>query len=141
MAVQATDRATATVQVHHRVPRCLLRLRDQADAHQDITPEALADWMDFEAEALEHGVDPDLSRDALAGLIEGSTVEMPTEEHRALHSGAGHFREWGRRGGVTTLSRYGRPWFALLAGRRWKKATAEDLAGYLTATVSEGGSA
>lgn len=119
----------------------MLRLRDQADAHRDISPEALADWMDHEAEALEHGVNLDIGRDDLAELVEGSTVEMATEEHRALHSGAGHFREWGRRGGVTTLSRYGRPWFALLAGRRWKKATPEDLAGYLAATVSEGGSA
>ena len=73
MAAQTTAQ-TAAVQVHHRVPRCLLRLRDQADAHTDLDGAALQAWLDYEAEAQEHGVDPDLSRDELAELIDGSTV-------------------------------------------------------------------
>lgn len=44
------------------------------------------------------------------------------------HSGvAGDFARWGRLGGLETLRRYGRPWFALLARRRWKKVGAEAL--------------
>jgi len=37
------------------------------------------------------------------------------------------FRRWGRRGGLTTLRRYGSDCFALLALRRWGRITAEAL--------------
>jgi hypothetical protein len=38
------------------------------------------------------------------------------------------FARWGRRGGLRTLTLYGCGWFALLAGRRWEKIAAEQLA-------------
>lgn len=124
-------------QVHHRIPRCLLRLRDQADAHTDLDGAALQAWLDYEAEAQEHGVDPDISREALAELVETSTVEMDAGAHRAGH--AEDFRRWGRRGGLTTLARYGTPWFALLALRRWGKIEAEALAEAFAALATIGG--
>jgi hypothetical protein len=114
-------------EVHHRVPRCVLRLRDRADACADpLSAEGLALWMDYELEALRFGVDPDMSRDELAALIEGSTVEIPREEHRDGH--AEDFARWGRHGGLATLRRYGTAWFSLLARRRWERITAEALA-------------
>ncbi len=93
-------------EVHHRVARCILRLRDRADACADpLSAHGLALWMDYELEALRFGVDPDVSREELAALIEGSTVEIPREEHRDDH--ADDFARWGRRGGLATLRRYG----------------------------------
>jgi hypothetical protein len=83
-------------------------------------------WLDWELEALRWGVDPDVSRDELAALVEGSTVEIGRDEHRDRH--AGDFARWGRCGGLTTLRRYGTAWFSLLARRRWGKVSAEDLA-------------
>lgn len=114
-------------QVHHRIPRCLLRLRDAADASaaQDLNGAALQAWLDYEAEAQEHGVDPEIERDELAELVETSMVEMDAGEHRAGH--AEDFRRWGRRGGLRTLALYGAPWFTLLALRRWEKIEAEAL--------------
>jgi hypothetical protein len=41
-------------------------------------------------------------------LIERSTFEIPTTEHRRLHQEEGDFVRWGRRGGRRTLSLYGR---------------------------------
>ncbi len=38
---------------------------------------------------------------------------------------------WGTLGGLTTFYRYGADYYRLLARRRWNKATAEDLAGYV----------
>ena len=118
----------ASLEVHHEVPRCLLRLRDRADA-AGLTGEGIQRWLDFEHEAMRWGVDPDVSRDELAGMVEASTVEIPAEEHRAEH--AGDFARWGRRGGLATLRLYGAPWFSLLALRRWKKVGAEALGEHL----------
>jgi hypothetical protein len=110
---------------HHRVPRCLLRLRDRAEAHTELDGEGLALWMDYELEALHFGVDPDVSREELAALVEGSTVEIPREEHRNGH--ASDFARWGRRGGLVIVRRYGTAWFGLLARRRWERISAEEL--------------
>ena len=82
--------------------------------------------MNYELEALRHGVDPDISCDELAALIEGSTVEIPREEHQNGH--AEDFARWGRRGGLVTARRYGTAWFGLLAARRWERISAEALA-------------
>jgi hypothetical protein len=124
--------ATAAREVHHRVARCVLGLRDRADACADpLSAEGLALWMDYELEALRFGVDPDVSREELAALIEGSTVEIPSEEHRDGH--AEDFARWGRRGGLVTVRRYGTAWFALLAARRWERISAEELARTFTA--------
>jgi hypothetical protein len=119
-------------EVHHRVARCVLGLRDRADACADpLSAEGLALWMDYELEALHFGVDPEVSRDELAALIEGSTVEILREEHRNGH--ADDFARWGRRGGLATVRRYGTAWFSLLARRRWERITAEELSTLLAA--------
>jgi hypothetical protein len=124
--------ATAPREVHHRVARCVLGLRERADACADpLSAEGLALWMDYELEALRFGVDPDMSRGELAALIEGSTVEIPREEHKDGH--AGDFARWGRRGGLVTVRRYGTAWFGLLARRRWERITAEELTRTFTA--------
>jgi len=121
---QGAERAKG--EAHHRVPRCLLRLRDRADAHTELDGEGLQLWLDYEFEALRWGVDPDLSREALAALVEGSGVELDRYEHREIH--AGDFARWGRLGGLATLRRYGTAWFSLLARRRWEKISGDALA-------------
>jgi hypothetical protein len=78
--------ASAPREVHHRVPRCLLRLRERAEAHTELDGEGLGLWMDYELEALRFGVDPDVSREELAALVEGSTVELSQEKHRDGHA-------------------------------------------------------
>ena len=119
--------ATAPLEVHHQVARCVLRLRDRADACADpLSAEGLALWVDYELEALRWSLDPDISREELAAMIAGSTVEIPREEHRNGH--ADDFARWGRRGGLATVRRYGTAWFVLLAAKRWERISAEELA-------------
>ena len=65
--------ASGRQEVHHSVPQCLLRLRDRADAHQELDGEGFQLWLDYELEALPHGIDPDISHEELAALIEDST--------------------------------------------------------------------
>ena len=113
-------------EVHHRVPRCLLKVYDWGHG-PGLEPEDLQAWFDWEEEAFRYGVDPDIFREDLVALIEGSTVELEGKAHRASHSAAGDFARWGRQGGLTTLNLYGRSWFALLARRRWKKISAVQL--------------
>ena len=115
--------------VHHRVPRCLLKAWDRGHG-PGLESEDLAAWLEWEEEAHRYGVSPDVSREDLAALIRGSTVEIAEDDHRAGHSAAGDFARWGRFGGLETLRRYGRPWFSLLARRRWKKMGAEALDRY-----------
>src|SRR5215210_8952667 len=67
------------------------------------------------------------SREDLRALIENSTFEIPTTEHRRLHQEASDFVRWGRRGGRRTLALYGRPYFSLLARLRWGRAPLEAL--------------
>ena len=118
---------TAPREVHHRVARCVLGLRDKADACADaLSAEGLALCMDYELDALRFGVNPDMSREELAVLIKSSMVEIPREEHRGAH--ASDFAQWGKRGGLMTARRYGTAWFGLLARRRWERITAEELA-------------
>ncbi len=120
--------ARTVPELHHRVPRCLLRLYDRAASRPDFDGEGIELWLEFEHEAMRYGIDAEISRDDLAALIEASTVLLPREEHRAGHSEASDFVRWGRRGGRETLRRYGRPWFALLARRRWGRISASELA-------------
>ena len=56
-------------------------------------------------------------------LIENTTFEIPTTEHRRLHQEEGDFVRWGRR----TLALYGRPYFSLLARLRWGRIDVEAL--------------
>jgi len=116
----------AAQEVHHRMPRCLLGLRERADEGNGIDGEGIQAWLDWELEAARYGVAPDIPRERLAELVEGSTVEMGRDEHREEH--AGDFARWGRRGGLATLRRYGSAWFSLLAKRRWGRITAQQLA-------------
>lgn len=88
-------------------------------------------WFEWEEEAFRYEVDSDVSREELAALIDGSTVELEGEEHRASHSAAGDFTRWGQLGGLETLRRYGRLWFSLLGRRRWGRVGEEALARYL----------
>ena len=112
-------------EIHQRVPQCLLRLRDRADAHPELDGEGIQLWLDYELEALRYGVDPDISRKDLKALVEGSTVLVPREDHRAGHEN--DVVRWGRRGGRATLRRYGTSWFSLLARRRWERVSGTEL--------------
>jgi len=50
-----------------------------------------------------------VSRDGLRALIESSTREIPTTEHRRLHQEEGDFVRWGRRGGQIYLGKTSDP--------------------------------
>jgi hypothetical protein len=98
--------------VHHGAPRCLLGLFDAAAG--------LADRSEFDADAERLSIEVrGLSREELTALIEASTREIPTTEHRRLHPEEGDFVRWGRRGGRRTLHLNGRLYFSLLARLRW----------------------
>jgi hypothetical protein len=85
--------AESGTDVHHRAPRCLLGLFDAAAT-------GLGDWSEFDAAAERWGVKVrGFSREDLTALIESSTREIPTTEHRRLHQEASDFVRWGRRGG------------------------------------------
>ena len=113
--------AESGADVHHGAPRCLLGLFDAAAG-------GLADWSEFDAEAERWGIEVrGLSREGLAALIESSTREIPTTEHRRLHQEASDFVRWGRRGGRRTLALYGRPYFSLLARFRWGRVELDAL--------------
>jgi|SRR5215217_6020787 len=115
----------ACPELHHRVPRCLLRLYDKAASRPEFDGEGIELWLYYELEALRWGVDPDVSREELETLIDASTVLVSREEHRAGHEN--DFVRWGRRGGLATLKRYGTSWFTLLARRRWERLSGADL--------------
>jgi hypothetical protein len=117
--------AVHKLELHHAVPCCLLRLHDRALSHPNFDGEGIELWLEFEHEAMRYGVDADLSREDLEVLIEASTVLLPREEHRNGHES--DFARWGSKGGRETLRRYGKDWFSLLALRRWRLITSEDL--------------
>ena len=123
MTAHASMRGTQ--EGHHRVPQCLLGLRERADAHPDLDGEGLQLWLNYEHEAMRFGVDPDISREELAALIEGSMVVLPSEEHRAGQEN--DFVRWGLRGGRATLRTYGTSWFRMLARRRWESVSGAEL--------------
>jgi hypothetical protein len=107
--------AESGAEVHHGASRCLLGLLDAAVG-------GLADWSEFDAEAERLSIEVrGLSREVLRALIEGSTREIPTTEHRTLHQEASDFMRCGKRGGRRTLALYGRPYFSLLARLRWAR--------------------
>lgn len=132
--------SVSPVEIHHRLPRCLLGSFDRAQ-DGDLDPAGLAAWFEWEEEAFRYGVDPDVSREDLLGLIAGSTVELEGRAHRSGHSEAGDFARWGRLGGLETLRRYGRPWFALLGRRRWGRLDTDTLARYRAELSAKTGAA
>jgi hypothetical protein len=80
--------AEAMVDVHHGAPRCLIRLLDAAAT-------GLADWSEFDEEAARWSIEVrGLPREDLSALIAGSTLEIPTTEHRRLHQEASDFVRW-----------------------------------------------
>jgi hypothetical protein len=93
--------SASAVEVHHRVPRCLLGFFDQA-ASDELDGEGLQAWFEWEEEAFRYGVDPDACRGELAALIEVSAVEISEDQHKASHSAAGDFVRSGRLGGLET---------------------------------------
>src|SRR5215212_9674831 len=97
-------------EVHHAAPRCLLRLRDEAE--DELRLAGVGAWLEWEDEATRWGVPVEIAREDLQKLIESSTEIMEAEKHRLLH--ASDFARWGRRGGLSTLRRYGTDWFSLL---------------------------
>ena len=117
--------------LHHHVPRCLLRSYDRA-CEGELDAAGLQAWFDWEEETFRYGVDPDISRADLAGLIESSAAPIPAVEHRHHHSDSGDFSRWGRQGGLATLALYGQPWFSLLGRRRWGRVGPEALVRYRT---------
>jgi hypothetical protein len=91
--------AEAGANVHHRTPRYLL-------GHFDAVAEGFADWSELGAEAERLSMEVRvLSREGLRALIESSTHEIPTTEHRTLHQEASDFVRWGRRGARSTSAR------------------------------------
>jgi hypothetical protein len=111
-------------EVHHAAPRCLLRLHDEA-TNGDLDGAGIEAWLMWEEEATRWRVPVEIARADLERIIEHSTVELEREKHRLLHES--DFARWGRRGGLETVRRYGRSWFALLALRRWKRITPAEL--------------
>ena len=114
----------ASAETHHAVPRCLLRLYDAA-AEPGLDGRHIQAWLDFEHEAMRWRVPVDISRADLERLVEASAEVLEREKHRMIH--ASDWQRWGRRGGLSTLRRYGTDWYALLALRRWGRITAADL--------------
>jgi hypothetical protein len=100
-------------------------LRDKADSAA-LDGEGFELWLEYQHEAMRYGVNPDISREELAALIDASTVVLERGAHRLEH--ITDFVRWGRQGGRATLERYGRAWFALLALRRWGKIPPAELA-------------
>jgi hypothetical protein len=118
------DMAAHDLELHHRVPRCLLRLHDRA-VSGELDGAGIEAWLAFEHEAMRYGVDVEISREDLAELVEASAVLLARDKHRNGHQS--DWQRWGRRGGLETARRYGSSWFALLALRRWGRISPADL--------------
>ena len=109
-------------------PRCLLTLYERANGLPDGTSldgEGIQAWLEWEMEAMRWRVPVEISRSELERLIEASEEVLEREKHRLLHER--NWKRWGARGGRETFRRYGADWFSLLALKRWRRITAEDL--------------
>lgn len=123
---------------HHRIPKVQLRRRGRLEAQTELTGTAIQEWLDHEHECLRYGLLPDLSRDEFREKIEASVVEISYHEHRfRVH--ARQWAEWGRRGGLATLARYGHGHFRRLALRRWGKIPPGELTASGRDTLEEQG--
>jgi hypothetical protein len=101
-----------------------LTLREKSDVGS-LDGAGFQAWLEYEHEALRWGVDPDVSREDLAALVDASLEAIPYDDHRGIHRA--DFARWGRRGGVATLERYGRAWFVALGLRRHGRITRSQL--------------
>jgi hypothetical protein len=80
-----SDPATASpAELHHVVPRCLLRLHDEATSG-DLDGAGIQAWLEWEWEALRWGVPAEIERADLQRLVEASTVVLEREKHRLIH--------------------------------------------------------
>ncbi len=113
-----------TQEVHHAVPRCLLRHHDEA-VNGDLVGEGIQAWLEWEWEAIRWGVPVEIAREDLERLVERSAVVLDRNTHRLIHES--DWQRWGRRGGRETLRRYGTSWYSVLALRRWGRLEAENL--------------
>ena len=111
-------------ELHHAAPRCLISLHEKANG-TSLDGEGIQAWVEREVEAMRWRVPIEISREDLEALVEASEVVLERETHRLLHES--DWQRWGSRGGRETLRRYGTEWFTLLALRRWRRITAEDL--------------
>jgi hypothetical protein len=119
-----TSPAASPAEVHHAVPRCLLKLHDEATSG-DLDGAGIQAWLEWEWEAMRWGVPVEIERADLERLVLASTVVLEREKHRLIHGS--DWQRWGRRGGLATLRRYGTSWYSALARKRWGKIGAEDL--------------
>src|SRR5215210_4527534 len=92
---------TSPAEVHHAVPRCLLRLHEDA-ASGDLDGAGIQAWLEWEWEAMRWGVPVEIAREDLEGLIERSALLLEREKHRLIHGS--DWQRWGRRGGLATLT-------------------------------------
>jgi hypothetical protein len=112
------------LEVHHAAPRCLLRLHDDATNGQ-LDGEGIQALLEWEIEAMRWSVPVEISREDLEELVERSAVLLEREKHRLVHKS--DWQRWGRRGGLSTVRRYGTDWYSALALKRWGRISAEDL--------------
>jgi hypothetical protein len=80
--------AACRVEVHHRVPRCLLGFYDRFLAGE-LDGEGFQAWWDWEEEAFRYGVDPDVSREELEALIKASASSISATVHLSGHIRSG----------------------------------------------------
>jgi hypothetical protein len=114
----------SAVEVHHTAPRCLLRLWDEAQGELRVA--GVGAWLEFEHECRRWNVPVEIDRESLERLVEASTEVLEREKHRLVH--ANDWQRWGRRGGLSTVRRYGTEWMSALALKRWGRISADDLA-------------
>ena len=111
-------------EVHHAAPRCLLRLHDEA-VNGELDGAGIQAWLEWEWEAIRWGVPVEIAREDLEALVERSTVILEYEKHRLIHQS--DWQRWGRRGGLSTVRKYGTQWMTALALKRWGHISPADL--------------
>ena len=121
MSIRSVHPAT---EVHHLVPRCLLRLQERAEC-ADLDGAGIEAWLEWEWEAGRWNVSVEIAREDLERLVEASTVELEREKHRLIHQS--DWQRWGRRGGLSTVKKYGTQWMVALALKRWGRISPADL--------------
>ena len=90
-------------EVHHAVPRCLLRLHDEArDPSCDLDGAGIQARLEWEWEALRWSVSAEIAPEDLERLVKASTVLLEREEHRLIHGS-----DWQRWGDASVSPRSG----------------------------------